>query len=400
MSDNYAISLKRTMTLIAALSFMAVLFAVNFSAIFSAHAGAAQLESRSLTLSSSLAGTEVGDSIAGSETNGSAATHTFKFTKSAASDSADRISFEYCDAAVGTCNAPDGLDLTAVTATGGTGVTVSNPSVSGSKVTVEATSLSAGAAAITVPLGNIENPDVTPVFFVRIELFANSAPATILDEGTVTSAITEGITITTRVTETLGFSTTADIASGVPVPTSSCVPLTGSGAIQMGDPIENTLSITQAYDAYSVFRLYTNASNGVAVQYEGKTLTKGNDEIDEIGASPAFVQTGTEQFGLGIDTTANGGTISNVDTAWTGGAGNILPEADYGLADGAISTSGTGAQFAFVADTPTTLASSDPLEGGYVNCATGAVRYVANVSPLTPSGVYTTTLVYSAVPTY
>lgn len=99
MSDNYAISLKRSMAVVGLIAFTAVLVLSNFASIFSERAGAAQLESRSLTLSSTLPGTET-EGDPGDPTNGSAATHTFDFTKSVDSNAADRISFQYCANAI------------------------------------------------------------------------------------------------------------------------------------------------------------------------------------------------------------------------------------------------------------------------------------------------------------
>lgn len=402
MSKSYAISLKRSTALLAALTFMAMLSVVNLASVFST-VGAEQLSERSITLSSTLPGTETSGS-AGSETNGSDAVHTLQFDVATAG-SIGGVQLLYCQDAIGGtlgCTAPVGLDLTGATlgtTTGITGFAKDSSTANQFRLAIGTPDAVLVGDTVEINIADVVNPTNAGTFFVRITTYDANTFTTDIDEGTVASSITEGITITTRVTETLGFSTTADTASGVPAEGTACDPLTGDGAIQLGDPTENTLSIVQAYDAYSAFRLYTNASNGVVVQYEGATLTKGSDDIDEIGAVAEFVDFGTEQFGLGVDTT--GGGITEADTVWTTDtAGELELAAAYAGADGSIAAEGAGAEFAFVADTPTTLASSDVNFGGYVNCATGAVRYVANVSPLTPSGTYTTTIVYSAVPTY
>lgn len=403
MSDNYAISLKRSVALIAALAFLVVLTAVNLSSLFGNRADAAQLSSRSLTLSSTLAGTET-TGTAGSETNGSAATHTFQFTKTAASNSADRISFEYCTESIGACTTPTGLSLVSAAAGVGTNVTISAPVDVGGKITFTAASLSAGAATITVPITAVVNPNVIDDFYVRINLFADAAPSTILDDGTVASAITEGIEVTARVKETLGFSTTGSFA-GVGDPGGSCAPVTGSGAITLGDS-DGALSITDPFDNYSAFRIFTNAANGAAVQYEGETLTKGLDDIDALSAETAS-SPASEQFGIAVDTSVGGNNAVPIES----GNGSVTLDMSYVSTSGNLALSGPltistdydqgagnfgTAEFNFATGTPTTIASS----ASYTNCKTVAVRYLANISPLTPAGTYTTAVVYSAVPTY
>lgn len=415
MSD-YAISLKRTSTLLAALTFTALLLVVNFAAFFST-AGAAQLTSRSLTLSSTLSGTETGDSVAGSPTNGSDAEHRFRFTSASGFSS---VTFQYCTTALGTCNAPSGLSLAGVSVEAGGG----SASAASNTLTWVITEAAGGAKDVT--FGGITNPTYeaspanpdTNTFFVRIVTHNNATPDpgnTDVDEGTVASAITQGIEITARVAETLGFSTTGTFAS-VTDPTTACNALTGSGAITLGNPAqENTLELGTAYDNYSAFRIYTNSANGVAVQYHGDTLTHSNgvSDIDEIGGTAVVSAPGSEQFGLAIDTTAGGvnnvpansvvgGTLDMTHVTNAAGLaadGPLTPATEYANGDGLINTT-PDALFAFEPNTPTTIASTDALQGGYTECKTVAVRYLANISPTTTSGTYTTTIVYSAVPTY
>lgn len=415
MSDTHAISLKRSTALLAAVAFMAALTAVNVASIFGSKVGAADLTARSLTLSSTVSGDESGDSVAGSPTNGSAAEHTFSFQADASS--AASATFQYCTTALGACVAPTGLVLSSANVVSGGG------SVTASSNTLTWVNTITNGVATEVTFGNITNPTYvdspsdpdTNTFFVRIATHNNATPApptTVVDEGTVASAITRGIEISARVAETLGFSTTGDFA-GVTAPTDSCEPVTGLGQITLGDVNEGTLSLTQAYDNYSAFRLYTNASGGVEVQYHGNTLTRstGTGDIDQIGPTAADSDPGTEQFGLAIDTSVGGnnavstasrsGTLDMTHVTTSAGlalGGPLTPAAAYADGDGTLTTG--GAQFAFESNTPTTIASSDPGQGGFVECKTAAVRYIANISPTTTSGTYTTTIVYSAVPTY
>lgn len=402
--SNYAISLKRTSTLLAALAFTALLLVVNFASFFS-KADAAQLTNRSLTLSSTLPGTENGDGTGGSPTNGADATWTFTFDTVSANT--DVITFVVCDDPVSSiCTMPAGLNVgAAANGTGGVAGVIA-PVAGGdpNDFTFDATT-PFGASTVSIVVDGIVNPDVIDAFFVRITTDSG-------DDGVVASAITEGIEITARVKETLGFSTTGAVATGggngIPAPTTACVPLTGSGAITIGDPTENALSMTAAFNNYTAFRLYTNAANGVSVTYEGETLTRSgsSDTINEIGGTAVLADDTTagnsEQFGLAVDGTVGGTSpavdslganadFTNADVAadFAGGAGQLAINAEY--------ANGGTDFFAFLSGAgPQEIADST----SYVNCVTVPIKYVANITPLTPSGTYTTTLVYTAVPEY
>lgn len=406
MSNTHVISLKRSTALLLAVTLLSLLTVVNFSAFFG-KASAADLTSRSLSLSSTLSGTALGSGTPGDADNGSEARHSFTFTPTTTGHTS--VTFEYCTDAIGTCTLPTGLVVpsTPIVVGGGGTAAFATRTITwtpGSTLDTTAVTVSFGDIVNPTYIASPTNPDDN-TFFVRITATGGAQP----DEGTVASAITEGITITARVAETLGFSTTGSFA-GVGAPGSNCMPVTGSGAIRLGDATEGTLSLTQAYDNYSAFRIYTNASEGVDVQYAGETLTRtSGGDIDAMGAAALASDVGTEQFGLAIDTSVGGNNaVSIASSASTLDMANVTTEANLALnggltplagvydnGEGTITDAGA-ATFAFVAGTPTTIASSD----GYVECKTAAVRYMANISPTTTSGTYTTTIVYSAVPKY
>lgn len=426
MSETHAISLKRSTALLAALTFMAMLTVVNLASFFGT-ASAAQLSARSLTLSSTLPGDEGATTAAGSETNGADAVHTVQFNV-ATTGNIGGIRLEYCTNAVGTCDqlhVDEGLVVTGATLEGQTGLNADFDidTASNNVIDIETTDQVAAKTAndtVSVSVGGITNPTVAGTFFVRITTYSNTAGGTAVDNGVVSSAITEGIYITTRVAETLGFSTTGSFA-GVGAPGSTCAPLTGSGAITLGDSTEQTLSLTQAYDNYSAFRVYTNAASGVSIQYEGDTLRRGTNpsdpDIDPInsGNGTAIVATpGTEQFGLAVDlTVGEDPAVPITSSASTLDMTNVTASADLGTngpltidgqydgGGGAINGS-PDAEFAFLTNSDPDLRVADEIaaSAGYVECKTVAVRYVANINPTTTSGTYTTTIVYSAVPTY
>lgn len=399
--SNYAISLKRTSMLLAALAFTAVLLAANL-AFLGERAGAAQLTSRSLSLASSLDGTET-TGAANSETNGADTQHTFTFTMPSAG-TVEAVLFKYCTTAIGACTAPTAMSAQASTLTSETFSTVfANDTTSLESEDAECTGTNGrnnclgitqatGASESgthTIVFADIKNPESLGTFFVRISLFSVDDYTTLLHDGTVANSTVEGIAITSRVVETLGFSTEA--GTSFDAPGANCAPLTGTGALSLGQSPDFTLAINATYDAYSGIRLYTNSANGTVVQYEGATLTKGADNIDAIGGTATAPSIGTEQFGLAADLTADSGAIANANTT-EGGAGQVNITNDYDGGNGTIA-SGT---FAFVADTKTSIGSST----SYVSCDTYAIQHIANISALTPAGTYTTTIVWFAVPTY
>src|SRR5690606_29268043 len=172
----------------------------------------------SLTLSSTMPGTEDGDQVAGSATNGAEATWTFTFTT--ASAGAEVFNFLVCDDPISsTCTMPAGLDVDSLTLDAG------NSTVAGSVLATAggdpndfvftAGSAVGASSTVTLVFENIQNPNVIPAFFVRITTDAG-------DDGVVASAITTGIEITARVKETLGFSTGAVPSAGVGAAGGSC----------------------------------------------------------------------------------------------------------------------------------------------------------------------------------
>jgi hypothetical protein len=147
------------------------------------------------------------------------------------------------------------------------------------------------------------------------------------------------------------------------------------------------LSFSQAFDAYSYFRVSTNAINGTSLYYSGDTLSVGGESIDAIGTTAAVSDVGTEQFGLAID-----------DTEASHSFAELAATAPYNNGDGVITDAGD-AEFAFdtaSTTTPVEIASATQP----IVCDTGAVRYLGNISTVTTPGIYTTTLTYLVTPRY
>jgi hypothetical protein len=124
-------------------------------------------------------------------------------------------------------------------------------------------------------------------------------------------------------------------------------------------------SIAHTMDASS------NASAGYAISYKGPTLTSGGNTI--AGASitgDADGAPGTAQFGLALST----GGSATIVTAYQQSANN----------------------WAFVPNTTTAIASTS----GATASETYSVRYLANISPTTAAGSYSTGITYVIVGNY
>jgi hypothetical protein len=245
---------------------------------------------------------------------------------------------------------------------------------------------------------------------------------------TVANVMTDSIQIQTKVLETMSFSVGTVNPDTQAVTHGGCDAITTNAAIDLGDPsAENSLSPTLAYEGKSYWRLSSNSSNGATVYYSGYTLTNtSGDDIDPIynlagtGNNPAtsapwakgdgslgYSHTGQEQFGLGLDSTADtlDSAFSSAVTATPLVFQNphltpLVADSVTGSANGAINVNDAGAQFSFKTAskfTPAVVASENT---DVIHCSTGKMRYVANIAPDTPAGIYTTKINYLASPEY
>lgn len=397
---------------------------------------------RSLETTSSVrsGGTYSTSDVAGEAGNGNEVGHTYTFRTEDAG-AIQGISFEVCSTAfgyldAGTCEGAAGevtgfsapATFPAVTVNG---VAFTYTQVDASYWTLTngtGTTLTPAPTEYTVTFAPTEtqsfmNPDTNTTYFVHITLWTTSTQAadydankaSLVDEGTVTSATVNAIDINTRVQETLKFSVegdmrnnTANTNTGTPTagtgafngPTdasTSCAPLAGVGTILMGDSASNALASSDTFDAVSYFRLATNSAHGARVLYAGDTLSSGSETITPIGAPAAIDDpsaTNTEQFGLGLIAVPNkavGDVSTEIDFDGGGTYLNAALTSGLGYGSGA-----TNAGFESTESSPVLLASS----GGIVQCDTGAVRYIANIADETAAGIYATRVVYIASPSY
>lgn len=111
----------------------------------------------------------------------------------------------------------------------------------------------------------------------------------------------------------------------------------------------------------------TNASSGYSISVQGATLTSGANTIDAM-VTTAAPSIGTEQFGLRANASGGSGSVN--------------------------ATYGTVGQYAFTANATTAAAVASA--SGPSATTTYSVRYIANISPMTEAGSYTTNHTYIA----
>lgn len=417
--------------------------AASFIPLLSIHATSADaLTYRSLQTTSSVrsGGTYSTSTVAGEAGNGNEVGHTYTFRTEDAG-AIQGISFEVCDTAfgyldAGTCEGDAG-EVAGFTAPATfPNVTVNGVAFTYTRVDASYWTLTNGTGTTLTPAPteytvtftptetqSFMNPDTNTTYFVHLTLWTTNTQAadydtnkaSLVDEGTVTSATVNAIDINTRVQETLKFSVegdtrnnTANTNTGTPTagtgafngPTSaatSCEPLAGFGAILMGDSASNALASANTYDALSYFRLATNSAHGARVLYAGDTLSSGSETITPIGVPAAIADpsaTNVEQFGLGLIAVPNkAGADVSTDVDLDGGGTYLNAALASGLGYGSGTTN---AGFESTETSPVLLASS----AGIVQCDTGAVRYIANIADETAAGIYTTRIVYIAAPSY
>ena len=423
---------KRLSALLAA---TVLLFWIAYPVISYGTVQAAQLQSRSVKLSSSANGTITTDIAgnavaAGAGGNGQKTKHSFTFTFATSGATDGSLLIMYCDDPIpqATCNTPTGMTAANVASysltQGGTALNVTNAYTldttttnatintaigalgvcNGASTTrTNCIALKRSAADVETGLPNptfafggasgdyVTNPTTDNYsFFARIYIFSNTTwtNANLVDYGSVAASTAQQIDITAKVKEVLNFS--VGDATALVAPGATCSALTAgtNGAIALGD-VNGVLSFTTAYDVHSYFRISTNANGGTTVYYSGDTLKNGANSITEIGNTATASTPGFKQFGLGIDSgdpTANGFSFTDLSSA-----------APYNQANGLLTAPTT--KFAYLsssATTPIIIASA----AGPVTCDTGSVRYLGNISVNTPAGIYTTTITYIALGVY
>jgi len=143
------------------------------------------------------------------------------------------------------------------------------------------------------------------------------------------------------------------------------------------------LSVTTAKTCSHGITAATNGSGGYSISYlAAPTLTSGSNVISNL-SSPTASSTGTAQFGLNLKLD----TAPAIGAEPTGGYSSSVITSNYSTVN--------SFKFATAGDTVVTVTSGTPLAS-----TTYTVAYMANISSVTAAGVYSTTMVYTILPSY
>jgi len=323
-------------------------------------ANAAELSNASVSLSDSRP----------SETN---VTYTSTFSN-VSSTSIQCITLDFNTAADGTGTVPTGMDTTSATLnSSSTYITPANWTVDATTNGTVKLTYTTGEAGTngTVILDGITNGSTADTgYFLRFNTYSDSSCTTQVDHSTVMFIYTNGQLVSLTVDPTLSFSISS-VASGQSVNGATTNVATTTTTVPFGTVTTST-DVVAAHD----LSVTTNATNGYTVytRYTGP-LTNGSgatiDNVTGSNATPASFDTG-EAFGY----TTNDATLSAspVDRFTTGGGDKWA----------AFTTSNAEVAYASSA----------------VDNETTRVGYQVGISGTTEAGTYTTTVVYTATPTY
>ena len=376
--------------------FFAILFVFTLAAqLLPEAADAAQVTSRSITMSTSAAST--------------AATYKLTFTPVTTSQ---ELIIDFCanDPLVGdTCTFAAGTVPTIASPVSNVGTASSVGS--GSPVhTIKVTGLTmTGGSPFTINFtSGITNPTTNTSFYARILTYgtgnaagytpantSGNAPTsgTFVDYGGSALSTASNVSITSKVFETLSFC----------VYTGSC----GTApALILGDPTTGALSVISAYiNSNTQYNIATNAGSGVSVTMTGTTLCRPGGTcstganaftISAIGTTPTALSVGTEQFGMCADVTGSAAlTVAakytdSINNCHSLSTGTYAGSSKFGFDDGA------GADGTNNASGSQVLSSS----GAVPSYVGGSLVFLGDIAATTEAGVYTTSLNLVATGTF
>ncbi|HSX24063.1 MAG TPA: hypothetical protein VLE74_03120 [Candidatus Saccharimonadales bacterium] len=403
--------------------------AVGLLPLFNSNASAAQITSRSLTLSTAVI----------SQTGVS---YTFGF-KLGTAGQVQGVKYEACTTALGSCTAPTGLTFASATMTsksgfaGATNFTVDGTggndcTASASVLCIKRTDTTSEdtTTAKTLVFGTITNPSGAScassnpncTFFVKMTTYTTNTwtAGSIVDTGTVAGSTAQLLTIAASIQEVLNFcigSTSVDDATTSPG--SDCSAISGT-TVNLGVLDSSTISTSPVASGSGgnavngVAMLKTNANSGATVSYRaiqqsgtnhagslrvvGASCNAGNVSTDQCINSAGTTQTtftaGTEDFGMTIPGVNCGSTTAYTCTFSTG-TYNLTRNAQY---DGTgANTYGTTQGFAWREDgTIDQIASST----GAVDDEALVLKFAATPNIVTPTGSYQAQADFIVVATY
>lgn len=229
----------------------------------------------------------------------------------------------------------------------------------------------AGNFTITAPPSGATLPAAND--FVRITINAVAAVANPATAGNYTWAITSGSdsqTILVAILDHGAVNVTSTVAETLTVSDLTGTSLTfgtlNSSAPQYADASGSSSDVTG-----TTFSVSTNAAHGYSTSVRGATLTSSASGYTINAASGASSVPGSEQFGIKVVVTDG---------------------ADAGTGSAAVSAPYSGSLYTLTS----TSNSATPIASATAATVTNdyAIHYIANISPVTEMGTYSTTLYY------
>jgi hypothetical protein len=307
--------------------------------------------------------------VLGSSAASASTTYAVTFTVPTTATIVKSVSVVPCTTASGACTTPSGWSGTSVTSSqpssaglgDSTGWTTTDSTATQLRLSKTANATTPTAATpVTVTFSAVTNPSATnTTFYLRISTYSDATWTTSIDTGTVAVSTAGQITVNATVDETLTFTLAASTVTLSP----------------------SSITTTVASTGTSTMTASTNATNGYSITYQAP------NSLQPVGGTPlpsyanSTSSPGTAGFGINLVSNTTPAVGSSVSGAGTGTAA-----AGYNTAN----------QYSFVAASPTQIASVAVPS----NTNTYTVSYVANISPITPAGAYSTVFTYVATPNF
>jgi hypothetical protein len=393
-------------------------------------ASAAQITTRSVTITSGVP----------SATN---VTYTYGITLPT-SGNVQSIQFQACTTAVGSCTGPTGQNInlgTEASRSGWSSATTFTKSAGGGSCTaannvlcISRSAAVAESGAKTLGWNTQTNPSTAnSSFFIRITTYSDTGWTTSVDTGTVASAVVQTLTVNAAVAEVLNFcvgsTTVNDATTSVGA---DCAALGGTslniGTLDTGSTNVSPVNTNGGDNKNGVAMIRTNAASGAVVSYDSIQQSGTNqlgtlrisgascnassailtDQcIRAIGTSQATLTAGTENFGMTIGA-INCGSVSSYTCTFSAGTYNLVRDTAYdGNGTNTYTTDsgpvgGTTDQGYAWDDggTSRTIASSASSTTKVIDDEAMILKFAATPSITTPFGLYAAQTDFIAVPTY
>jgi hypothetical protein len=348
--------MKTKQQIISLISIAALLLTSGVQLLVSKNAHAAQLDNRSLTLSTSQ----------GSASN---VTYTLQFDITSAYVLGSVV-LEICEEDPlpnQPCTNPVGFDASGVVLsaqTGQTGFVVDGASTI-NRIVIGRAPLLGAAGTVNYTFTGISNPDTAnKTYYARVYTYASSdGTGTNIDDGGIAFAIANQVGINTEVPPYLLF------CVGQTITGFNCATANGN-FLDLG---ELSRVATRASSGQMVTA--TNAAYGLGITVNGTTLTSGNNTITAL-VPPQASNTGTPQFGMNLRDNSNPNIGSD-----PAGLGSVTPTAGYNIPN----------QFKYVnGETVASTATTSDLKKF-------TFSFIVNISAGQQPGVYTTTIIFNCL---